>query len=616
MLCEVARAAARQMRGASPAVVRAAAAGARPAVHEFGRHSHCRGAPLLLPTHCRAPFHVRAEEHEPASRRATPARGGSAGGSPPLPVAAARAAAASGGSAGGSSRRPHRQGVGARPVGARRARPQTGTVRRIREATSGDGVVAAIARALEHAPSELDALALTAAFHRIAILHLEAHRLARAGAAAAGETGCAGFRCADGMELQLLHDTAVAKISSFEAQQCALTLWALAKLSKTADAYRPPAVLVAALMRRAHETAGAARPRHIANTFWACAALGVRPCPELLGALGRRVTGTVHEFGSQSIINILWALASLRQSPPHELAGALMQRATAVVPQSSAQGMSNMVWALGRLQLHPPPELAEALGRRTREIAQDLTPQGIATCLWGCASLRLLQEDAFDACVRACIGRRHASEMSAHELAITLWSVASLAKLAALSPDDKGAAWQRLYEGVGLLVQGLAHAASEAAHQLDPQAVSMVLWSVASLTRLPPPPSPPAAGPARAPHTAVAGGRQGRAAGQLLPPLSPTSSPRCVGLPSSIRERGASGRLVHRLLGRLHECSTRLSAQDVATCYSSLASLGVSPLLSLASPTSNSILHVAPSPTLSPTDPVPRGLLTLCPGAY
>ena len=24
----------------------------------------------------------------------------------------------------------------------------------------------------------------------------------------------------------------------------------------------------------------------------------------------------------------------------------------------------------------------------------------------------------------------------------------------------------------------------------------------------------------------------------------------------------------------------------------------------------------APSPTLSPTDPVPRGLLTLCPGAY
>ena len=26
--------------------------------------------------------------------------------------------------------------------------------------------------------------------------------------------------------------------------------------------------------------------------------------------------------------------------------------------------------------------------------------------------------------------------------------------------------------------------------------------------------------------------------------------------------------------------------------------------------------HMSPSPTLSPTDPVPRGLLTLCPGAY
>ena len=28
------------------------------------------------------------------------------------------------------------------------------------------------------------------------------------------------------------------------------------------------------------------------------------------------------------------------------------------------------------------------------------------------------------------------------------------------------------------------------------------------------------------------------------------------------------------------------------------------------------LIRLVPSPTLSPTDPVPRGLLTLCPGAY
>ena len=30
----------------------------------------------------------------------------------------------------------------------------------------------------------------------------------------------------------------------------------------------------------------------------------------------------------------------------------------------------------------------------------------------------------------------------------------------------------------------------------------------------------------------------------------------------------------------------------------------------------SSALRPVPSPTLSPTDPMPRGLLTLCPGAY
>jgi hypothetical protein len=63
--------------------------------------------------------------------------------------------------------------------------------------------------------------------------------------------------------------------------------------------------------------------------------------------------------------------------------------------------------------------------------------------LWGCASLRLLQEDAFDVCVRACLAGRHASTMSAHELAMTFWSVASLAKLAALETEDKACVWHR-----------------------------------------------------------------------------------------------------------------------------------------------------------------------------
>lgn len=307
-------------------------------------------APKILQAHRHVASHVQAEECEPAGR------------TPHIRMAAIAATA--------RHDAPCRNARG-------KFLPTLNT--RIRKAVTGDGVIAAIEHASEHNPSELDALALTAAVHRIAILHLESRlRLARTDAARKGHADRHGagaasggtirgttirdarpmLKCGDGMEL--LHQLVVAKISSFEAPQCALTLWAVAKLSKTADAYKPPAVLVATLMRRAQETAGTARPRHVANTFWACASLGLRPepgnvftnCPcllyfcivwltiqmyilGLLEALGRRVGRTLDEFGSQSIINILWALATLRLNPGHELAQALMERATVVVPQSS-----------------------------------------------------------------------------------------------------------------------------------------------------------------------------------------------------------------------------------------------------------------------------------------
>lgn len=220
--------------------------------------------PKLLPAHRHVASHAQAEEREPA------------GHPPPIRLSARSATA--------------------RHVPCRNARDKLlHTLNTsIRQAATGDRVIAVIAHASEHNSSELDALALTAAVHRIAILHLESRPgFARTEAErnhADGHGPSAGairgtiaqnarpmLSCGDGMEL--LHHLVVAKISSFQAHQCALTLWAVAKLSKTADAYKPPAVLVATLMQRAQETAGTARPRHVANTFWACATLGVRPEP-------------------------------------------------------------------------------------------------------------------------------------------------------------------------------------------------------------------------------------------------------------------------------------------------------------------------------------------------
>ena len=491
-------------------------------------------------------------------------------------------------------------------AGKPQRRQDTQTHRRIREAASAAELYGIVQGA---AAGDVNALVLTAAFHRLAILQVEKRRLARGGGASANRSP----RLQEGgfmrKELRMLERMAASKVGEFDASHCALTLWSLAKLSALTksianisddggkNAYEAPPALLDALMLRARDTAASARPQNVANIIWACATLGLRPSPDLVDALSKRITVSAGAYASQAVSNILWAFASLRLEPSEELTQVLLQRATAVLAESSAQGVANTAWALGSLSIQPAPALLHELHARIVATSSQLTAQGVATSLWGHAALGLVpNRAALTALVKACM--LHTPRMSPHELAITMWSLASFRKLAsqnqhtAVSRTDSSS----LFHASSPVVEALSWSAIDMAERFDAQSVSMVLWAIATLSRLPSP--PPAALPAQLGQAVYAPGRddptrqprqdkvgpaQALAAQHARdevaankPPRHPDTARRSLTTHGrGIRTKGAAGRLIFRLLARLPQCAREFSPQDLACCYWALASLGV-----------------------------------------
>ena len=414
-------------------------------------------------------------------------------------------------------------------------------------------------------------------------------------------------------ELDLLSALVAGRISQMEFKDVAVTLWGLAKMCKLSKQTVRPGLLDALLVR-AKDVAGTASPRHVSNTLWACATLGLQASDsvmkELVAALTRRMLASLDSFGAQAVTNILWAFASLHIQPTHQLERALLHRATHVLPDSSAQGVANMIWSLGTLSLEPPADLLDALHRRAAVTASHMTPQGIALYLKGHAALGIVPSAlGTEAILAAC--RDKSRRMTSHQLAQSLWSLASLAKrrpfhlldgrelmkegsdrqgeakeaasagvvggrhveasvkadlvsdeLAASSPpatprpaldlaNHRDDAWFDRHGG-RQCVEALTESAIECAHKLDAQEASMVMWATATLAPLMQLSAPTPA--AQALHAAALRHRN-------------------LGL----RDR-LTRRLISRLLQHLGGVWPALSSQDVATCYWSLAFLGVTPV--------------------------------------
>ena len=346
--------------------------------------------------------------------------------------------------------------------------------------------------------------------------------------------------------------------------------------------------------------------RHVSNILWACATLGHQPSSALFDALSTRIMNTCSDFESQAVTNILWALASLKLQPSPHLAEALVGQATRVLPVCSAQGVANIVWALGTFSLQPPGALEKAMRVRFAVTAADMTAQGIAIFARGHAALGILpSHHAFQLLVARCVSL--STQMRAHEIARTLWSVVSVANAStpnnaqrSQDPDNNDTLqWATQHQGTVQMVESLSSAGSSSstssASVFDAQSVSMVFRAIASFSRLPPPSPPPSTAPPRAElssHGRGAGMSQVQDAQEQDAQHQATSSlpsraymhlpaQRC----SSKNARGAgwlrksqsagTATLLYQLLPRLQTCAPEFSPQDLATTYWCLATLGV-----------------------------------------
>ena len=347
--------------------------------------------------------------------------------------------------------------------------------------------------------------------------------------------------------------------------------------------------------------------RHVSNILWACATLGHQPSSALFDALSTRIMNTCSDFESQAVTNILWALASLKLQPSPHLAEALIGQATRVLPMCSAQSVANIVWALGTFSLQPPGALEKAMRVRFAVTAADMTAQGIAIFARGHAALGILpSHHAFQLLVARCVSL--STQMRAHEIARTLWSVVSVANAStpnnaqrSQDPDNNDTLqWATQHQGTVQMVESLSSAGSSSsstssASVFDAQSVSMVFRAIASFSRLPPPSPPPSTAPPRAElssHGRGAGMSQVQDAQEQDAQHQATSSlpsraymhlpaQRC----SSKNARGAgwlrksqsagTATLLYQLLPRLQTCAPEFSPQDLATTYWCLATLGV-----------------------------------------
>jgi predicted small integral membrane protein len=170
--------------------------------------------------------------------------------------------------------------------------------------------------------------------------------------------------------VQKLMANAASVLQSFDPQDVANTVWALATMGVT-----PEAGLLRAMQGRATAVAGEFNPQEVANTVWALATMGVTPEAGLLRAMQGRATALAGEFKPQAVANTVWALATMGVTPEAGLLRAMQGRATALAGEFKPQAVANTLWAhtcLGIPCGKREQELFEILANRLLEMTSTL----------------------------------------------------------------------------------------------------------------------------------------------------------------------------------------------------------------------------------------------------
>ncbi len=130
----------------------------------------------------------------------------------------------------------------------------------------------------------------------------------------------------------------------------------------------------------------------LANTIWALATLKVNHFP-LITLIANESMKKISQFNSQDLANAIWALATLKvnHSPLITLiANASMKE----ISQFNSQALANTIWALATLKVNHSPLITLIANESMKKISQ-FNSQALANTIWALATLNSYHSELF-----------------------------------------------------------------------------------------------------------------------------------------------------------------------------------------------------------------------------
>jgi hypothetical protein len=220
--------------------------------------------------------------------------------------------------------------------------------------------------------------------------------------------------------LRLAEAVAILPSAAIQSQECANSLWALAKLKCSGPEYRPALQRLSnAAVQLTSQPAPLCKPQELASALWA---LGTLSCsgPEhdaVVLALCREARRQLLErpgsFAPQALSNMLLGLANMGRSGPEyhpvveAVCAAMGSRLRPASTRITAQALSNSLWALATLELTPrelgmaADVVAAAAAECERRSFAGFKSQELSNTVWAFAKLGYDHVDLYAAAAQA-----------------------------------------------------------------------------------------------------------------------------------------------------------------------------------------------------------------------
>jgi len=265
-----------------------------------------------------------------------------------------------------------------------------------------------------------------------------------------------------------------------------------------------------ALVKRLSETSGASDvPRVIMRSIWALGKVGAcgSDVDSIVSYLATVGLPAVKDAIAQDLSNALWGLAKLASAPEggggHSDQGCrltgkarkdalvfarlLISENSRRVESLSDQCLSNNLWAIAKLGLKGVTEhfaCACVVQLRSRP-PTSIHPQALANSLWAVAKLNLDHAVAVPFCTDvACRALALSGALSAflsHEISMTLWALAKIARSSLARTASTAASRGRLCAEIIALADGVGTEACSRIRDFSPQSLSNIAWALATM---------------------------------------------------------------------------------------------------------------------------------------